>query len=122
MTTTGGATAFQNFMRGNREALCTGCSYTEAERDIDMQLRFSRFEFYAQDTWRPTSRLTLDYGLRYSLYPPITDLNGNLVTFDPSVYSAAQAPPFANPAGTLIDRRRATCWLASSRRRQLALR
>lgn len=106
VTTAGGATAFQNFLRGNREGLCTGCSYTEAERDIDMQLRFSRFEFYAQDTWRPTSRLTLDYGLRYSLYPPITDLNKNLVTFDPSRYSASAAPPFANATGTLIDRTR----------------
>ena len=49
-----------------------------------MQLRFNRFEFYAQDTWRPTSRLTVDYGLRYSLYPPLTDKNNLLVTFDPS--------------------------------------
>jgi hypothetical protein len=106
VATTGGATAFQNFMRGNRDASCTGCSYTEAERDIDMQLRFNRFEFYAQDTWRPTSRLTVDYGLRYSLYPPITDKNNNLVTFDPSAYNAASAPPFANAAGTLIDRTR----------------
>ena len=87
-------------------APCTGCSYTEAERDIDLQLRFNRFEFYAQDTWRPTSRLTVDYGLRYSLYPPITDKNNLLVTFDPSVYNAAAAPPFANAAGTLIDRTR----------------
>jgi len=106
VATTGGATAFQNFLRGNRDGSCTGCSYTEAERDIDMQLRFNRFEFYAQDTWRPTSRLTVDYGLRYSLYPPITDKLNQLVTFDPSVYTAASAPPFANATGTLIDRTR----------------
>lgn len=104
--TAGGATAFQNFLRGNRDGSCTACSYTEAERDIDMQLRFNRFEFYAQDTWRPTSRLTVDYGLRYALYPPITDRNNLLVTFDPSAYSAAAAPPFANATGTLIDRTR----------------
>ncbi len=104
VATTGAATAFQNFMRGNANASCTGCSYTEAERDIDLNLRFNRFEFYAQDTWRPTARLTVDYGLRYSLYPPITDKNNQLVTFDPSVYSAAAAPPFANATGTLIDR------------------
>ena len=49
-----------------------------------MNLRFNRFEFYAQDTWRARSRLTVDYGVRYSLYPPITDKNNLLVTFDPS--------------------------------------
>ena len=106
VATTGSATAFQNFMRGNAGGTCTGCSYTEAERDIDLNLRFNRFELYAQDTWRPAPRLTIDYGLRYSLYPPITDKNNQLVTFDPSVYNAAAAPPFANAAGTLIDRTR----------------
>jgi Carboxypeptidase regulatory-like domain/TonB dependent receptor/TonB-dependent Receptor Plug Domain len=106
VATTGGATAFQNFLRGNSASTCTGCSYTEAERDVDMNLRFNRFEFYAQDTWRPTSRLTVDLGLRYSLYPPLTDKNNLLVTFSPEAYTAASAPPFANPAGTLIDRTR----------------
>ena len=106
VATTGGASAFQNFLRGNAGNLCTACSYTEAERDIDMQLRFNRFEFYAQDTWRPAPRVTVDLGLRYGLYPPLTDKNNQLVTFDPSVYTAASAPPFANAAGTLIDRTR----------------
>jgi hypothetical protein len=104
VATTGGPSAFQSFMRGNANSACTGCTYTEAERDIDLNLRFNRFEFYAQDTWRPTARLTVDYGLRYSLYPPITDQKNQLVTFDPSTYNAAQAPPFANAGGTLIDR------------------
>ena len=106
VATTGGATAFQNFIRGNSSQSCTGCSYTEAERDVDVALRFKRFEFYAQDTWRPAPRLTVDLGLRYSLYPPVTDANGLLVTFDPAAYNAASAPPFTNAAGTLIDRTR----------------
>ena len=74
---------------------------TEAERDAN---NLRTFEFYGQDTWRANARLTIDYGLRYALYPPITDKNNLLVTFDPSTYNAAQAPPFANAAGTLIDR------------------
>ena len=104
VATTGGLTAFQAFLTGNATGACAACSYTEAERDIDMQLRFSRFEFYAQDTWRAKPNLTVDYGVRYSLYPPITDNNNQLVTFDPSRYSAAEAPVFANAAGTLINR------------------
>jgi hypothetical protein len=104
LATTGGPTAFQSFLRGNANGACASCTYTEAERDIDLNLRFNRFEFYAQDTWRPTARLTVDYGLRYALYPPMTDKNNQLVTFDPSTYNAAEAPPFANAAGTLIDR------------------
>ncbi len=100
----GTTTAFQNFLRGNANGACTACSYTEAERDIDLNLRFNRFEFYAQDTWRPTARLTVDYGVRYALYPPITEKNNQLVTFDPKLYTAASAPPYANAAGTLIDR------------------
>jgi hypothetical protein len=104
VATAGGPTAFQSFLRGNNTGQCTSCSYVEAERDIDMQLRFNRFEFYAQDTWRPRSDLTVDLGVRYSLYPPLTDKNNQLVTFDPSTYSDAQAPRYANAAGTLIDR------------------
>ncbi|MCA1583433.1 MAG: hypothetical protein LC791_01210 [Acidobacteria bacterium] len=41
--------------------------------------------------------------MRYALYPPLTEKNNLLVTFDPSTYDAATAPPFANAAGTLID-------------------
>lgn len=102
--TTNGPTAFQSFLHGNANSVCVSCTYTEAERDIDLQLRFNRFEFYAQDTWRARPNVTLDYGLRYSLYPPITEVDDQLVTFDPTTYQAADAPAFANAAGTLIDR------------------
>ena len=45
----------------------------EEQPDITEHLRFNRYEFYAQDTWKPRNNMTLDYGVRYSLYPPITD-------------------------------------------------
>jgi hypothetical protein len=99
----GGFSAFQNFLRGNFDGACTACSYTEAERDVTNHLRFSRYEMYAQDTWRARPNLTVDLGVRYSLYPPITDTNNMLVTFDPTAYKAASAPPYANAAGTLLD-------------------
>jgi hypothetical protein len=99
----GGFSAFQNFLRGNRDGACAACSYTEAERDVTNNLRFSRYEMYAQDTWRVRTNLTVDLGLRYSLFPPLTDTNNMLVTFDPAFYNAASAPPYTSPAGTLVD-------------------
>jgi hypothetical protein len=104
VATAAGPTAFQSFLRGNAGGGCPACSYLEAERDIDLNLRFNRFELYAQDSWRVAPSLSLDYGVRYAIYPPLTDKNDLLVTFDPGRYNAAQAPPFVDAAGTLIDR------------------
>jgi hypothetical protein len=36
--------------------------------------------------------VTFDYGVRYSLYPALTDKNDILSTFDPSLYDPAKAP------------------------------
>jgi hypothetical protein len=101
--TGGGFSAFQNFMMGNASLACTSCSYTEAERDVTNHLRWQRYEMYVQDSWRARTNFTVDYGVRYALYPPITDTNNMLVTFDPAFYSNAKAPLYANATGTLLD-------------------
>lgn len=101
--TGGGFSAFQNFLMGNATGACAACSYVEAERDVTNHLRWQRYEMYAQDSWRVRPNLTVDYGVRYALYPPITDTNNMLVTFDPSFYNAASAPVFANTTGTLVN-------------------
>jgi hypothetical protein len=98
----GGRTAFQNFMLGNRDGVCgASCTYTEPAIEVDSQFRFNRYEFYVQDSWRVRSNVTLDYGLRYALYPPVTDKNDVLTNFDPDVYSATGAPTL-NAAGSVI--------------------
>jgi hypothetical protein len=100
----GGRTAFQNFLLGNADGLCgSACTYAEAEIDVTNHLRFNRYEMYVQDTWRPGSQLTVDYGLRYSLFPPVTDRDNLLTSFSPSAYDPALAPQFANATGSLID-------------------
>jgi hypothetical protein len=38
--------------------------------------------FYTQDSWRPTAKLTIDYGLRYDLRPPMKDRTNQLGNFD----------------------------------------
>ncbi len=95
---TGGRTGFQNFLTGNRDGACGGtCTYTEAQIDVTNHLRWQRYEMYAQDTFRITPTVTLDYGLRYGLYPSIKDANDLLDTFDPAAYLRANAPTCANP-------------------------
>ena len=101
----GGRTAFQNFLMGNADGLCGNtCDYSESEIDIQNNLRFQRYEMYAQDTWRVAPGLTFDYGVRYAVYPGIVDKNNVLTNFVPSLYDPALAPTFANASGSLILR------------------
>src|SRR5262249_56597397 len=65
-------------------------------------LRWQRYEAYAQDTWRFAPNFTLDYGLRYGLYPALTDKNNLLSTFVPSLYDKSKAPTCANAACTAV--------------------
>src|SRR4051812_13006048 len=99
----GGRSAFYNFLSGNADGLCgNACTYSEAQNDVTEHLRFNRYELYAQDSWKPSGAVTVDYGVRYSLSPPITDANNVLTNFLPSAYVAANAPRCANAACTLI--------------------
>jgi hypothetical protein len=53
--------------------------------------RYNQLEFYAQDTWRITPRLTLDYGMRFAWIPPQYDAKNQIAIFDPSAYNPANA-------------------------------
>jgi len=54
------------------------------------------FEFFAQDNWKVTPRLTLNLGVRYSYNTPYIDLAGLGNNFDPATYSASKAPTINN--------------------------
>jgi hypothetical protein len=98
----GGRSGFQNFLRGNADGLCGAtCTSTEPEREVFSQFRFNRYEFYVQDSWRPRSSVTLDYGLRYALHPPVKDRDDVLTNFVPGLYDPARAP-LLNAAGSRI--------------------
>ncbi|HET9314832.1 MAG TPA: hypothetical protein VFQ51_04545, partial [Vicinamibacteria bacterium] len=99
----GGRTAFQNFLTGNRDGLCgAACTYQEAEREINSDIQWKRYEFYVQDSWKVRPDVTLDLGVRYALYPGVTDANNLLTNFDPSRYVRANAPRFSSAAGTAL--------------------
>ena len=53
--------------------------------------RYNQLEFYVQDTWKVTPRLTLDYGMRFAWIPPQIDAKNQVALFDPSAYNPATA-------------------------------
>lgn len=53
--------------------------------------RYNQLEFYAQDTWKVTTRLTLDYGMRFAWIPPQYDANNQIALFDPASYDSTKA-------------------------------
>lgn len=66
------------------------------------KFRYNQLEFYVQDTWRATSRLTLDYGMRFAWIPPQYDANNQVALFDPSSYDPAKAVTIDPESGNII--------------------
>ena len=92
------------FSYGNEYAdLLTGNlnSYTETNFNRLNDISYNTFEFFGQDSWKATRRLTLEFGLRFTHFTPWVDDEGfGYPIFNPSLYSSAnngacaQAPTF----------------------------
>jgi hypothetical protein len=54
--------------------------------------RGNMWEGFAQDQWRATSKLMIEYGVRYSVMQPYSALWGNQAVFSPKDYNSALAP------------------------------
>lgn len=81
VTLTGTGDSFASFLLNRAN------SYSEAQTDFRVNLRFGRREFYAQDTWKVRPNLTLDYGVRYQYFIPPYDQNNKIGSFDPTLYN-----------------------------------
>jgi len=76
---------FQSFSQSNRQAIRLA------------QMQFS--EWFVQDSWRVTSRLTLELGSRFSYFPPWNPQPDNpSAAFVPSKYDPGQAVRLYRPA------------------------
>jgi hypothetical protein len=72
-------------------------SYSESTDEASPDIWYWDVEGYAQDSWRISRRLTMDFGMRFYHLPPEEDLNGNMSSFNPATYSAQAAPTLYRP-------------------------
>ncbi|MCI0393233.1 MAG: Plug and carboxypeptidase regulatory-like domain-containing protein [Acidobacteria bacterium] len=67
-------------------------SFSEPTRPIyQVQFRYTNVEWYLQDNWKATQRLTLDYGLRFTWFQPQYDQRKASAFFSPEKYDPAKA-------------------------------
>jgi hypothetical protein len=65
--------------------------YTQSSQNIKAGMEEKRFDFFAQDTWKASSKLTLNYGLRVDHIGSWYDRAGRIAIFDPAAYVAGSS-------------------------------
>jgi len=73
-------------------------SYTEPSSRIFSRFRQHSVEWFAQDAWKATRRLTLDLGMRFQYLAPIYMAHDRLSTFAPELFDPAQQAQLIRPA------------------------
>lgn len=84
--------AYANALLGNFN------SYTESSARPFTNLAINTLQWYAQDEWRASRHLTVNYGMRWVYASPFTQFDKQGSNFDPAKYDPAKAPLLYLPA------------------------
>ena len=83
---------FSNALLGNfRE-------YSQFSKSLLPSYPYWNIEWYGQDTWKMTRKLTLNYGLRMNLVNPLYEKDNLFTNFDPAAYDPAKRVSLYQPA------------------------
>jgi hypothetical protein len=84
--------AFSNALVGNF------ASYQETNNRPRYRYARKNWEWFAQDTWKVSRKLTLTYGMRFAAFTNWNLVIGTGSAFVPDLYSAAKESPYFRPA------------------------
>ena len=90
---------FPNYLLGLPDSFSQGSAQSE-------HVRSTIFSVFAQDSWKIRPNLTLNYGLRWELFTPLTDVSGHVQSFRPGqtskAYPCTDTPDMYCPVGLLV--------------------
>ena len=72
-------------------------TFTQANKFTIPEWSYKNLEWYAQDNWKPSSRLTLDYGVRFYYLTPQWDKSLQASNFLPDKFDPANAASLYTP-------------------------
>lgn len=73
-------------------------TFTQSSAYVNGRYRYTNVEWYGQDTWKLTRRLTLDYGMRFYWIQPQYDQSLQTSNFLTSAFDPTKAPRLYQPA------------------------
>jgi hypothetical protein len=90
---------FSNALLGNFQ------QYQQFSKTVLPTAPYWNTEWYGQDTWKVTPKLTVNYGLRVNIVTPIWEKNNQFTNFDPAAYDPANRVVLYQPTSFNGQRR-----------------